>query len=341
LLYGYIDTRSKPPRLILNYWISPQDKYKFEDIRGRTQIGEPIRVVNLSDPGISVQRELEQQSTAAAWIAIGLAHEQLGQTEAALQAFLKAKEDAPTSEMVQFFVGRAQLFLSEAQPDRQEELWQEAEAALLQSITLNDGYARAYIALGALYMKRAEVLVEVALASEPPVDPQAAQWVEQAMASYRKVLELKPDPEHYGNPVEDVARLGLGNAYRLKGVISVIDSDLDSALTAFDESIPLLETSRPVFETEAAEHESYRRYLAQTYEYLGSAYRWQGIAFETAQMYDEALIAYQKSIEGFGQCIAQGDVSVDLVIQRDIVEKICQPNLEETQQMYNELTGGQ
>ncbi|HEX5809378.1 MAG TPA: tetratricopeptide repeat protein [Anaerolineales bacterium] len=341
LLYGYIDTRSDPPQLVLNYWVSPQDKYKFEDIRGSTQIGEPIRVVNLNDPGISVQSELERQSTAAAWIAIGLAQEQLGQTEDALQAFLKAKEAAPTSEMVQFFLGRAQLFLSEAQPDRQEELWKEAETALLQSIELNDGYARAYIALGALYMKRAEVLVEAALVAETPADPQAVQWVEQAMASYQKVLALQPDPEQYGNPVDDVARLGLGNAYRQKGVVSVINGTIDSALIAFDETIPLLEASRPIFEAATSEHESYRRYLTQTYEYLGSAYRWQGIALETAQTYDEALTAYQKSIEAFNQCIAQGDASVDLVIQSDIVEKICQPNLEETQQRYNELIGGQ
>jgi tetratricopeptide (TPR) repeat protein len=183
--------------------------------------------------------------------------------------------------------------------------------------------------------------VEAALAAEPPVDPQAVQWVEQAMASYQKVLALKPDPEHYGNPVEDVARLGLGNAYRQKGVISVINGNTDSALIAFDEAIPLLEASRPVFEAATSEHESYRRYLTQAYEYLGSAYRWQGLALETAQAYDEALTAYQKSIEAFNQCIAQGEASVDLVIQSDIVEKICQPNLEETQQRYNELVGGQ
>ncbi|RPI91735.1 MAG: ATP-binding protein, partial [Chloroflexi bacterium] len=147
LLYGYIDTHTDPPQLILNFWIAPQDKYKFEDIQGNTQIGKPIRVLNLNDPGISVQGELERQSTALAWIAIGLAQEQLGQTEDALQAFLKAGESAPKSELVQFFIGREYLFLSDAQPDRQEELWQAAEEALLKAVTLNDQYARAYIGL--------------------------------------------------------------------------------------------------------------------------------------------------------------------------------------------------
>ncbi|MDQ2691139.1 MAG: ATP-binding protein, partial [Chloroflexota bacterium] len=79
LLYGYIDTRSNPPQLILSFWVAPQEKYNFEDIQGNVQIGETIRIVNLEDPGVSVQRNLQRQSTAVAYIAMGLAQEQLGQ----------------------------------------------------------------------------------------------------------------------------------------------------------------------------------------------------------------------------------------------------------------------
>jgi tetratricopeptide (TPR) repeat protein len=337
LLYGYIDTRTDPPQLILNFWIAPQAKYKFEDIQGSTQIGKPIRVVNLNDPGISVQGELERQSTAVAFIAMGLAQEQLGQTEDALAAFLRAEEAAPQSEMVQFFVGRAYLFLSEVQPDRQEELWQEAEDALLQAVAIDDQYARAYIGLGALYMKRSTRLVEAGQAS----DPQAAQLVGQAIDVYRKVLELKPNAQQYGNPVEEVARLALGNGHRLRGTILYQQGDVDSALHAFEEAIRYLEASRPVFEASVSEHESYRRYLAQTYEYLGTLYQWQGNALEAKQDYDQALASYQKAIEAFNQCISQGENSPDLVIQNDIVEKTCRPTLEEVQQTYKELTGGQ
>jgi tetratricopeptide (TPR) repeat protein len=275
-----------------------------------------------------------------AFIAIGLAQEQLGQSEDALAAFLKAEESAPQSEMVQFFIGREYLFISDLQPDRQEELWQKAEDSLLRAIAINDQYARAYISLGAVYMKRSTYLVDEALASDQSVDPQAAQLVEQAIETYQKVLELKPDPEQYGNPVEDVARLALGNAYRLKGTILYKQGDVDSALKAFDEAIQLLETSRPIFEASIPEHESYRRYLAQAYEYLGSVYQWQGSAFGAKQDYEQALVVYQKSIEAFNQCISQGDHSLDLVIQNDIVEKICRPDLKKTQQIYDELVGG-
>ena len=341
LLYGYIDTHSNPPQLVLNFWVAPQDKYKFEDIQGNTQIGKPIRIVDLNDPGISVQGELERQSTAVAWIAMGLAQEQLGQSEDALAAFLKAEEAAPQSEIVQFFIGREYLFLSERQPDQQEAHWQAAEQALLQAIAFNDQYARAYIGLGALYRKRSADLLDAAINSGQAVDPQAIQWVEQAIESYQKVLELKPDPEQYGNPVEEVARLALGNAYRLKGAIAVNQGDAASALDSLDQAIQTLEQVLPVFETSTQEHESYRRYLTQTYEYLGEAYQWQGIAFELAQNYPQALAAYQKSLDFYSQCIAQGNNTADLIIQNDIIHLLCEPYYEETKKIYDNLNGEQ
>ncbi len=103
----------------------------------------------------------------------------------------------------------------------------------------------------------------------------------------------------------------------------------------------LLEQARPVFESAAAQQESQRRYLAQTYEYLGLAYRWQGILFERTQAYADALASYQESLDAFGQCISQAENTLDLIIQTDIVEKTCQPNYQQTQEIYDSLNGGQ
>jgi tetratricopeptide (TPR) repeat protein len=341
LIYGYIDTHTTPAQLVLNFWVAPQNQYQFEDIQGNIQIGKPIRIVNLQDPGISVQSELERQSAAVAFVAMGLAQEQLGQSEDALAYFLEAEDAAPQSEMVKFFIGREYLFISDLQPDRQGELWQKAENVLQQAIGINDMYARAYIALGALYMKRGTSLVNVALQSEKPPDPQAVQWVEQAIEAYQEVLQLKPDPQQYGIPVEDVARLGLANAYRLQGTIFLLQGNADSALQDFVNAIQLLEASRAAFEASVSDHESYRRYLAQTYEYLGITYQWQASTLETAQNYEAALSSYQKSLDAFKQCVRQGEASPDLIIQNDIVANVCQPKLAEVQQTYNELNGGQ
>ena len=339
LINGYIDTRSDSPQLVLNFWVAPQDKYKLEDIQGNNQVGQPIRIVNLQDPGISVQGELERQSIAVAFIAMGLAQEQLGQSEDALAVFLKAEQKVPQSAMVKFFIGREYLFISDLQPDRREELWQKAEEELNHAIALDPAYGRAYIGLGAFYMQRATSLVDRALPLRQPPDPQAEEWVEQAIDKYMKASQL-PD-QKYVNLVTDVARLGLGNAHRLQGTIFLLQGNLDLAQKAFDLAIQRLEASRPVFEASVPEHESYRRYLAQAYEYLGTTYQWQGQTFEAAQNYDSALSAYKKSIDAFNQCILQGEHSPDLVIQNDIVGKICQPNLEEVQKTYNELSGGQ
>jgi tetratricopeptide (TPR) repeat protein len=340
LLYGYIDTRSDPPQLVLSFWVAPQDKFKFEDIQGSTQIGKPIRVVNLNDPGVSVRGELERQSTAVAFIAMGLAQEQLGQSQDALAAFLKAEESASQSEMVQFFIGREYLVLAELQPGRQEDFWQKAEDAFLKSIDINDQFPRAYLGLGSVYMKRSAELLDAAIDSKQTVDPLAIQLMDQTIEVYQKVLELKDDPGLFGNPVKDVARTAMGNAYRQKGEILFYQGELDSALNAFDEAIRLLEISRLAFEASVAEHESYRRYLAQTYEYLGTVYLSQVSIFEYKLDFDQALPIYQSSINAFNQCVSQGANSPDLVIQDDIVGKYCQPKLEEVQQRHDELIGG-
>ncbi len=51
-----------------------------------------------------------------------------------------------------------------------------------------------------LYRKRSADLVDAALTSGQPLDPQAIQLAEQAIEAYQKVLELKPDDQQYGNP---------------------------------------------------------------------------------------------------------------------------------------------
>ena len=218
---------------------------------------------------------------------------------------------------------------------------QDAEEAFLQAIALNNEYARAYVGLGGVYLKRSAKLLDVAISSGQAADPKAAQWVEQAIESYQKVLELKPDPEQYGNPVEDVARLALGNAYRLKGAIAVTQGDATSALDALDQAIQTLEEVRPVFETSTQEHESYRRYLAQTYEYLGDAYQGQGLVFEQVSDLPQLLASYEQSLYFYNQCIAQSKNSPDLIIQKEIVGLRCQPKYQETKVRYDNFKGEQ
>lgn len=336
LLYGYVDTRENPPQLVLKFWIAPQAKYRFEDIQGSFSVGNPIRIADLDNPGVSVQGELGRQSSAIAWVGIGLAQEQLGQSEDALLAFQRAAEFAPESEVVQFFLGREYLFLSERQPDRREEYWQAAEAALQAAIRLNDGYARTYVALGALYFKQAAVMLDAANTSGQVVDSQASQLAQQSMEAYQTVLDLNPKPEEYGNPVQEVAQSALGNAYRLKGAIAANQGDFASALDSVDLAIQSLEKVRPQFEAAVLQHESYRRYLTQVYEQLGVAYQLQGHIFQQQLDYAQALESYTRSLSFYSECIAQGP-SLDLIIQNDIIGKSCKPNSQTTKKALDNV----
>lgn len=340
LLYGYVDSQTKPAQLILSFYIAPQDRYEFEDIQGNTQIGIPIRVVNPEDPGISVKGELQRHSAAVAWIAMGLAQEQLGLAEDALADYQKANEALPDSELVKFFLGRAYLFMAEFKPEQQEEYWQKAEDSFLESLQINDQYAKSQLLLGSVFIKRSSELLEAAMSAGGSLDAQVSQFADEGINSYLKVLDMKLDDQSFGTPDHDLARIALGNAYRQKGAALLYQGNVDSALQAFGEAIDYLEEVRPRFESLIPEHESYRRYLAQMYEYLGTVYQWQGTAMERQQNFEAATAAYQTSIDAFKQCVSQSSLTDDLVIQNDIVGQYCQPKLEEVQRVYDELTAG-
>jgi tetratricopeptide (TPR) repeat protein len=341
LLYGYVDTRETPAQLVLKFWIAPQAKYRFEDIQGSFSVGDPIRVVDMDNPGISVQSDLGKQASALAWIGIGLAQEQEGNSEDALRSFQRAVDLAPQSEVLQFFLGREYLFLTGNPTIYWDEYMQAAEEAFKNSISLNDRYARAYIGLGSVYLKQAAMMQDIAVATEKSVDPQVAEWAQKSIDAYQTVLDLKPNSEEYGNPVQDVARLGLGNAYRLKGTILYYQEDYPSALDSLNRAIQILDEVRPGFEKSAQDHVSHKRYLAQTYEYLGEAYEWQGIIHVVNMDNGQALVSYKNSMDYFNKCIAEGDATPDLIIQDQIVEKYCRPNYEASKRMYESIKGDQ
>ncbi len=342
LLYGYVDTRAIPPQLVLKFWIPPQAKYRFEDLQGDFSLGSPIRIADLNNPGISVQGELERQSGALAWVGMGIAREQLGQSEDALQSFQHAVELAPQSETVQFFLGREALFLSDQQPDRREQDWQAAQQAFEEAIRLNPSYARAYIGLGSVYFKRAAYFLDSNPDPQKIADSQAPTWVQQSLRAYETVVNLNPDAKEYGNPVLDVALMSLGDAYRLQGVLQSDEGNQNAALRSLEQAAELLAQVRPAFEQATAQHETYRRYLAQAYEFAGETYQWQGYVFALQKDTASALASYRKSLDAYHQCIAQGDpkITSDLIIQNDIVAKFCQPYLQDTQQAYDSLNGG-
>ncbi len=342
LLYGYVDTRTNPPQLVLKFWTAPQANYRFEDLQGDFSVGSPIRIADLNNPGISVQSELERQAGALAWVGMGMAQEQLGQSEDALKSFQHAAELAPQSETVQFFLGREYLFLSDGQPNQREQDWQASEQAFKAAIQLNPSYARAYVGLGSVYFKRAAYFLDATSDPQKIASSQAPTWVQQSLAAYQTAVNLKPDSKQYGNPVLEVAQMSLGDAYRLQGILQSDEGDQAAALRSLEQAAAILEQVRPALKQAAAQHATYARYLAQAYEFAGETYQWQGYVFALQKDTPSAVASYRKSIEAYQQCIAQGDpkLTSDLIIQNDIVAKFCKPYLQDTQQAFDSLNGG-
>jgi len=340
IFYGSIDSGHSPAQLTLGFYVPPQFDSPLQEIQGNHSPGRPIRIADLANPAPSVQPELKKQTSVIAWLTLGLTQVQLGNSEQALQDFNKATEIDPQSPMVQFFIGRENLFLADRHPDQRETYRQAAEDAFQKAITLDSQYARAYIGLGSVYEDRAADLIDNALQSGQPVDPGTNQLTEQAIQTYQKVLDLNPATADYGNPVVDVARMALGNAYRQQGTTAYLQGDNPGALKSLEQALATLEDARRSFEASVKEDESHRRYLTQVYEYLGETYQWQGLASEVAFDYPAAIQSYQQSLVSYQLCIAQAENAPDQIVQ-DIVGRYCQPRATEIQNLYDTLIGEQ
>jgi tetratricopeptide (TPR) repeat protein len=339
LVYGDIDLRQSPAELTLEFWLAPQDYGGFEEIQGAHQITFPIVILNPSDPGLEVQPELRRQGGALARIAMGLTHAQLGQSQAALEALQKAEALLPDSEVVQFLLGREYLFQAFRDQSQQEALEQAAEQAFIQATRLNPQYARGYIGLGSAYFTRAQRLVlDGPPDSTNPVDPlmiaEATDLLERAIAAYQSAIELEPNPQTYGAPVAEIASLGLGKSYRLKGVVSQQVGEVDLTAQFYDLAIQTLEPLGDLFEAAGQP-----RYLAQTLEGLANAYAGRAYFYETQQLFTEMLVDYENSLAYYDKCIAQRDGSPDEVIRDDIVAARCVPFRVEIQKIIDSYSG--
>jgi tetratricopeptide (TPR) repeat protein len=247
--------------------------------------------------------------------------------------------------MVKFLIGREYLFLVDRESVLQfarDAFEKEAEQAFHQAIRLRQDYARAYVGLGGVYFKRAQRLINppeegTSAGSQENTDLAAAKSItEDAIAAYNTVVDLNPDPAEYGIPLDSVARLGLGNSYRLQGQISWLQGNDQQAFGYFDQAIHALESTIVPFADAGQE-----RYLTQAYEYLGATHQWRGYLYEVSQDFASSLESYRLSAEYFEKCIAQGDHSGDRIITEEIIAKICSPNHTSIREIIESLEGGE
>jgi tetratricopeptide (TPR) repeat protein len=171
---------------------------------------------------------------------------------------------------------------------------------------------------------------------------QITQLLDQAETAYRRVLELQVDSAEYGVPVEDIARLGLGDVQVTLGIAlqGYAQSDptseaFEQAVQIFNQAVETLNATLPAFQAPGLS-----RYLAQNYQILGIAYQSSGYLADLAGDPSAAMQAYRQAIEQFDACIALGEGSSDRIIKFDIVEGICLPLLQQTEERLQILHGG-
>jgi tetratricopeptide (TPR) repeat protein len=341
LVYGNIDTNQNPPILNLEFWLTPQDYSRFEEVQGRHKITIPIVIVDPSNPGLEAQPELRRQAAALTRIAIGLTHAQLGSTREALDAFQIAASLSPNSEVIQFFLGRENLFLAERESQRREDHEQFAEQAFISSIRLNPGYARGYIGLAGVHFGRAQRLVlEITSVANALHDSShtdsTLMLVDEAIGNYQHALDLHPTVSEYGVPVEAIARLGLGQSFRVKGALFQSLGDFEQAYQQYDRAANELQPLIEIFEDAGLE-----RYLVQTYDGIASVYFSRAVLFEARQEFDEMLQDLERSLAYYDHCIDRGRSSPDEVIRTDIVSARCEPFRLEVQELIDNFSGGQ
>ncbi len=337
VVFGNIDTRQNPPQLLLEFWIAPQDKYHFEDIQGSYQSGAPIEIRDPASPGIEALPEINRQASTLAWLALGLTQASFGQSPDALATFRHAETFSPHSEVVQFFIGRESLFLSDNDTAHQQELTDQAREAFNKSLDLNPQYARAAVGLGSVYIAEAKRKVAASQTggADDPILSEANTLAGHAMDAYTQAATLAAGAGEDSRTVELAANLGLGTSLRLQGEILERSGQDDESRRRLEEAVQTLtQIIQPL------QSAGQTRYLAQAYETLGTAYQYLGYLDEKQGLFPESQTAYNQAVQSYTSCVELGNNSSDQIIRKEVVEKQCIPFRDDVQQRIGVNGGG-
>ncbi len=365
LTYGYLATQQNPASFILEFYVAPRLADETDSTIGPYQLGEPMRVPPNFDPDDPLSREslaepIATRTTALYWLIRGLREELLGRSAEALQIFRQAeaeltnwKDKGEGKEHLYFFIGQSELFLNN---DVQ------AEEAFQKALQLDPTYARARTALGSVYFKRAqcrlldsqgqneqnsESYVDVCQRQEgdfiarcQPADGASAaclhsieQDLERSIENYRQGLELAA-ADYRPQLGTARARLALGQAYYLQGLVLTDDNE---AIRLLDSAIEQIESVLETF----GEAEQYR-FLGQAYQTLGGAYAQKAAIAREQKNIAGSQALFEQSRAAFNNCIAQGEQIpyYDAILTEQVIAN-CQSYNEKITEALTSLQGEQ
>ena len=330
IIYGEVVPRGETAELKLRFHLRPQYGADFSQMVGNYEFKTPIAIFDASDPAEEVWRRLDPLAKALAWVTLGLRQEILGEQDDALGALEQAATFAPESDVIQFFLGQANLYAALRGPNAVER-FAAAEAAFAESLRLNPDNPRARIGQGSVHFAKAQnQLLEAIPLPEGEEKASALAAVEQAaqaaLAAYTEVAAGPEQIETYGVPVAGIARLGQAISLRMLGEVAFRRGEA-TAETLIDEAIATLEDE--IAQLDIANDP---RLAAQTYQALGTIYEWKSFILNSRGATGAAGDAARTALAYYNDCAQQGrDFPVDVYLVEFIVAQLCQPKIEELQ----------
>ncbi len=326
VIYGNLKLNDDTASFVPEFYVASLHG-EADEIVGPYQLGAPIPVqvpLDLSgQAGRSVNKQLIAKTKALSRFTIGLMYDLLGDSEEALKVFQQALDELDWAknggkEVFYYFIGRSALFL-----DRDEE----AEAAFRAALDVtNDTYARAYVGLGGVYLRRARRL--------SPEQRLETTDLQQAIENYQQAItraDVSLEPQ-----TKITAQLGLGTAYRLQGDTYSRLEDYDKALPFFDQTIAEIQaTLEPM---QAAQQ---YRYLGQAYLALGVAYAQQAYIHRAQGDKAGSIALYEKAREAYADCLAQkAKAPNDEILSEKIIAAGCSRSDKDAEEALTDLKGG-
>ena len=326
VIHGDIRPAGGADALTLRFYLRPQFEADFSQMVGFHEFTTPIPVFDPANPREEVWRELDPLANALAWVTQGLRLEILGEQTAALDAFARAAEFAPDSDVVQYFLGQEQFYSAQRTGGDEAQL-AAAEAAFNEALRLNPDNARAGIGLGSVRFVRGQRLLNEAEARGEGNDPAALAAarveVQAALDAYTAVALRGEQTGVYGVPVGGIARVGRAIAQLLLGELAFQGGDLAAAESFIDQARAALEEDAAVLDTP-----NDPRLPAQAAQALGSIYEWKAFLLGERGAAGEAQAARDTALRYYNECVRQGEeFPFDTYLVERIVGELCAPRV--------------
>ena len=324
VIFGNLAPEGESQDLDLEFYLSPQVNDETASIIGPHRLGKPIRLpvpfdTDSPEVSIAVGQQIEVRSDALFWLTMGLTQQVLGRSDEALETFGRAEEELSNwpendgKELLYFFIGREELFLSTMEENPDPGRVNNAEASFRKALDIDPAYARAQVALGTTYLQRAQSIPPEARLQEP----RYMEYLEEALDHHLKGLELALATEE--PLIEAVARILLASSYRLLGEAHYLSDSNDEAVRHFDLAIAEIDQAAPLL----ADTRQYRL-LAQAYEAQGDAYLQQGVVLGDQGRPEDSRARLELAKTAYQSCISQGDKAFyDEILRDKVIEQGC------------------